>query len=363
MACNSIPTSISYTNQTLPYPLPGLLPIDNYAYYNNLCYGNLPKQTFDIIIPKRPDSKKVPLVIFIHGGGFFGGDKSLGFKKTAAIEQLLHNYVAFASINYRLLKKAPKTETEGIKKCLFDIRRCLQVLRLNADVFNLDKHRVALWGVSAGSGAALWLAFNPNMADNSFPQTDFRSQSTRVKAVYGQQTQATYKLERWANDIFNNVTLNNGTTIPITLECIAKIIGENEVKSYYLIPTNAPYTAGDITDAYTNYTAANDINLDILDLMTLGDPPIWLESGKIKVKFPNNCCPPPFSPPLSLKNQLQHHPFHAKTLLSQAQSMNDNVPPEFHYVVRIPKLGISGQHGLPDYSSKTAIDFLIDRLA
>lgn len=43
--------------------------------------------------------------------------------------------------------------------------------------------------------------------------------------------------------------------------------------------------------------------------------------------------------------------------------MNDDVPPEFRYVVRIPKLGISGQHGLPGYSSKTAIDFLIDRLA
>ena len=44
----------------------------------NVAYGDHKKQAFDIWLAKSKDGKPTPLVIYIHGGGFRGGDKKVG---------------------------------------------------------------------------------------------------------------------------------------------------------------------------------------------------------------------------------------------------------------------------------------------
>src|SRR5690606_37471256 len=121
-----------------------------------------------------------PLVIFIHGGGFSTGSKESAYQPAnqADIIRLLSSGVAYASINYPLLRQ---DDPVGLMKPLNGIKRALQFLRANRQTFNLDASRVVLLGNSAGASAALWLAFHDDMANlNSADPVE--RQSTRVSA-------------------------------------------------------------------------------------------------------------------------------------------------------------------------------------
>ncbi len=125
----------------------------------DLSYGPHPKNKLDLWLAKS--NQPAPLIVFIHGGGFVGGDKSSA--SSAAIKQCLDAGVSFASINYRLRTEAP------INTVLRDSARAIQFLRHKADEFHLDKTRVAAYGGSAGAGTSLWLAFHDDLAD---PKSD-----------------------------------------------------------------------------------------------------------------------------------------------------------------------------------------------
>src|SRR5438874_484856 len=67
----------------------------------NLAYGKHERQVLDFWQAKS--EKPTPLVLYIHGGGWQGGDKSsLG----AAIQQYLDAGISVAAINYRYVKQA-----------------------------------------------------------------------------------------------------------------------------------------------------------------------------------------------------------------------------------------------------------------
>jgi len=76
--------------------------------HGNIPYNNdtLPKHLLDIYLP--PNAKgKVPLVIFVHGGGWLGNDKyaDIGYmKKTVA--EIVSSGFALASIDYRFATQA-----------------------------------------------------------------------------------------------------------------------------------------------------------------------------------------------------------------------------------------------------------------
>ncbi len=130
-----------------------------------------------------------PLVIFIHGGGFTGGDKSK-WRGSPELSRLLENGVSCAAINYRFRKDAP------IQDILHDAARAVQFLRTRAGEWNLDKSRFAGWGGSAGAGTSLWLATRDDLADAKAEDPVLR-ESSRLQAAVLVATQATYDLTRW----------------------------------------------------------------------------------------------------------------------------------------------------------------------
>lgn len=88
-----------------------------------------------------------PLVVWIHGGGWRGGDK-----KGGPFRALLESGFAVASINYRLSGEA-KWPAQ-----LDDCRSALAYLRAHAAEYDLDAKRMGLWGGSAGGHLVLMLA-------------------------------------------------------------------------------------------------------------------------------------------------------------------------------------------------------------
>ena len=149
-------------------------------------YGKHERQVLDFWQAKS--DTPTPLVLYIHGGGWRGGDKnSLNGK---AIKDYLDAGISVAAINYRYVQQAEKDGVEPpVKAPLEDAARALQTIRSKAKEWNLDKKRVGATGGSAGGASSLWLALHDDLADPNSSDPIAR-ESTRLycAAVNGAQT-------------------------------------------------------------------------------------------------------------------------------------------------------------------------------
>lgn len=114
-----------------------------------------------------------PLLVYIHGGGWTGGDKKIS---PAVVRTYLDKGISVASINYRLTGQAP------LPAPVHDAAHAIQFLRSKASEWNVDKKRIALTGGSAGACTSMWLLLHDDLADprSSDP---VRRESTRVIAA------------------------------------------------------------------------------------------------------------------------------------------------------------------------------------
>jgi acetyl esterase/lipase len=105
-----------------------------------LSNGKTADLQMDVLIPTP--SKRRPLVVYVTGGGFVIAAKE------AALD--LRTYVAeagfvVASVQYRTL-----SDGANYRDSIEDIKSSIRYLRANADKFDVDPDKVAVWGESAG---------------------------------------------------------------------------------------------------------------------------------------------------------------------------------------------------------------------
>lgn len=112
--------------------------------FANVKYGPHNRNIFDLWQAKS--DKPTPLIVFIHGGGFVGGDKSKIPPK--ALQTALDAGASVMSVNYRFRESAP------IQDILRDCARAIQFVRLNSANYNIDSKRIASFGSSAGAGSS-----------------------------------------------------------------------------------------------------------------------------------------------------------------------------------------------------------------
>jgi acetyl esterase/lipase len=146
--------------------------------HGNIPYNNdtLQKHLLDIYLPANAKGK-LPLVIFIHGGGWLSNDKyaDMGYmKKTVA--EIVSSGFALASIDYRYSTQAV------FPAQIQDCNRAVSFLYDNADKYGFDKKRFAVMGFSAGGHLAslLGLSKNNNVEKFFMPGTN---RSFNIKAV------------------------------------------------------------------------------------------------------------------------------------------------------------------------------------
>lgn len=156
-------------------------------------YGSHERNVLDFWFAKNTNAA-APLIVFIHGGGFVGGDKSKKLSP-AALREALNGGAAFMSINYRFREHAP------VQDILRDAARAIQFVRAKAGRFHIDPKRIASFGSSAGAGTSLWLAAHDDLADPKAADPVLR-QSSRISAVGSLNGQATYDLREWDGVIF-----------------------------------------------------------------------------------------------------------------------------------------------------------------
>lgn len=151
--------------------------------HGNIPYNNdtLKKHLLDIYLPADVKGK-LPLVVFIHGGGWIGNDKyaDMGYMPNT-VAAMLNNGIAVASIDYRFAMQAV------FPAILQDCNKAVSFLYDNADKYNLDKNRIALMGFSAGGHLASLMGTSQNnkVSDLYFPNTYRPLQYKAVVDFYG----------------------------------------------------------------------------------------------------------------------------------------------------------------------------------
>ena len=116
--------------------------------YRDLKYSSHWTQGLDIYLPAHaPD--EVPVVVFIHGGGWLEGDKS---EAGQYVDALLARGMAVVAINYRFSQHA------RFPAQLHDCKGAIRWIRAHASEYGLDASRIAVFGESAGAHLAALLA-------------------------------------------------------------------------------------------------------------------------------------------------------------------------------------------------------------
>jgi acetyl esterase/lipase len=100
--------------------------------------GGGPRRMLDVYFPAKAE-KPLPLVVWIHGGGWRAGSKD----RTQALPLLADGFVV-ASVTYRFSQDAP------FPAQIEDCRAAIRWLRAHAAEFHIDPARVGVWGSSAG---------------------------------------------------------------------------------------------------------------------------------------------------------------------------------------------------------------------
>jgi para-nitrobenzyl esterase len=262
------------------------------AYYANETYGTDARNLFDIYLPES--TEPTGLIIYIHGGGFFAGDKALAYfnfdpttgaptpntGNIADINKVLAAGIAFATINYSLLDvpgfssdvAITENDTEGLMKSLSDVREALQYIRYNAKTFNIDPTNVSTYGVSAGASSSLWLAYSDDMAiaDSEDP---IAQQSTRIVAAGAIETQGSMDPVRWEEILF---------LLGQTLEGVAPLLLPLMESSYAIPKTDTAGTASiALLRAETGAIAEARELLDFPVLMDSSDAPVFVSNTTV----------------------------------------------------------------------------------
>lgn len=133
---------------------------------------------------KADSNKPTPTIVYIHGGGFVGGDKR-SFSPQL-LQESLDSGISCAAIHYRFVGNGvtfPAPQRDGA--------RAIQFLRYKAAEWNIDPKRIAAFGGSAGAGISLWIGFHDDLVD---PESDdpVQRQSSRIQAIGSLGGQTTY---------------------------------------------------------------------------------------------------------------------------------------------------------------------------
>jgi acetyl esterase/lipase len=151
-----------------PAPVPAGVKVErNIAYVDN---GHR-NQVLDLFLPEQPSNKPLPLMIWIHGGAWMGGNQA-----SPPVVYLVPKGFAVASIQYRFSSDALWPAQA------YDCKAAIRFLRANAAKYNFDPDHFGVGGDSSGGHLA---AFIGTTGDVKEMEGDLGNPgvSSRVQAV------------------------------------------------------------------------------------------------------------------------------------------------------------------------------------
>ena len=217
-------------------------------------------ERLDLYVQYARDFKvRRPGVLFIHGGGFTGGDKAEYRSASVSADLARAGYVV-VSCNYVL---GPKDKPGVWPRNIADCREAVRWMRANADALGLDPDRIAVAGGSAGGYLALMVGLSDDKTGpGGDPQAKHSAKVAAVVDFYGvvnfskhgkgdvpgvaAAEQAAYLPENQCDAQDPAVLILHGTadtTVDIAQsDAMAKALRVAKVSHEYVVVQGAPHT-------------------------------------------------------------------------------------------------------------------------
>jgi acetyl esterase/lipase len=129
----------------------------------------------DLYYPTAKRSKKSPVIVFTHGGGWAAGNryKAAGGSFATVFQQLIKEGFAVAPVTYRLAKAGSGVT---MRDCVIDCKDAIRYLAKNSESLGIDPMRIFVMGDSAGGHIAQMLLLaspeqlpgDPSLAEVSY---------------------------------------------------------------------------------------------------------------------------------------------------------------------------------------------------
>ncbi|QGJ69891.1 Carboxylesterase type B [Planctomycetales bacterium 10988] len=146
--------------------------IENLDYIGD---GNR-RQMLDLLLPEeRATEDPLPVIVFIHGGGWQGGNKESAHGRLSTYVRSGH--YAAASFGYRLTN-----ETHWPSQ-LHDCQAALRWLKAHAKKYNLDADKIGIMGASAGGHLVALLGTSQDAPELTGKLGPYIDQSVTVQCV------------------------------------------------------------------------------------------------------------------------------------------------------------------------------------
>ena len=120
----------------------------------------------------RPEAKRPPVVVYVHGGAWRAGSKS-----DVPVAGLLERGFAIASVDYRLSTQA------RFPAQIQDIKAAIRFLRAKSELYGLDTTKIAIIGSSAGGHLAALTGVSNGVKALEGQIGDHLDQSSDVSAI------------------------------------------------------------------------------------------------------------------------------------------------------------------------------------
>jgi acetyl esterase/lipase len=140
----------------------------------------------DLFLPSISGNQKVPLVIYVHGGGFSGGDRIAGHNFCKVLAQ---NGFAAASISYTLYMKGKSFSCDGIltekvkaiQLAVSQLWQATGYIVKNSNTYSIDSNKIFIAGSSAGAETVYHAAYWDRKLMSLYP--DPLAESFRFKGL------------------------------------------------------------------------------------------------------------------------------------------------------------------------------------
>ena len=180
-------------------------------------YGSHTRNTLDIALPaNRTDS--TPVVIFIHGGAWVFGDKSVHIPE---IEKFAQAGIACATINYRYASDITGVHHPALPN---DVRAAVDFIAGKAQLWGISANRFGLVGQSAGGHLALITSYTLN--------NDYRIKACASWA-------GVVNLLDSAQDAVTGAALIGKTYMGCDLKTAADTLRYKEASPYYMVSSTS----------------------------------------------------------------------------------------------------------------------------